>query len=238
MSKLKELLTNIDTKKQETFSINFEQRCHFIYHSLLNAGYKVALSEVEEALTQKQNLVDTSVVSSYSDVQQIICGFNDAFTYALSFPQNKTVDLSETVVKRLHHLIFSYTENPPSDEYRTFTYRDEKTGFPSPKPEDLPHVMAHLSDQFFSSLATLHPVELAAMMTKRVLDIQAFPDGNSLLSPLMTNLILHSYGYQMLLIPFSKKEEYDRTLATTRTQYDMEPFSIFIAECLLEQMGE
>lgn len=236
MSKLKEILTKIDAKKQEIFSINFEQRCHFIFHSFLNAGYTTTLFEVEETLTQKQNLVDTSVVSNYSDVQQIICGFDDAFTYALSFPQNKTVDLSETIVKRLHHLIFSYTINPPSDDYRTFSYRDEKTGFPSPKPEDLPHVMAHLSDQFFSSLTTLHPVELAAMMTKRVLDIQAFPDGNTLLAPLMTNLILRSYGYQMVFIPFSKQEEFTHTLATTRTKYDMEPFSIFIAECLLEQI--
>lgn len=236
MSKLKDILTKIDAKKQDIFSINFEQRCHFIFHSFLNAGYTTTLFEVTETITQKHNLRDTSIISKYSNVQQLICGFDDALSYTLSFAIKKPLELSEDNIKYLHHLIFSYTINPPSDDYRTFSYRDEKTGFPSPKPEDLPHVMAHLSDQFFSSLTTLHPVELAAMMTKRVLDIQAFPDGNTLLAPLMTNLILRSYGYQMVFIPFSKQEEFVHTLATTRTKYDMEPFSIFIAECLLDQI--
>lgn len=236
MSKLKEILTKIDAKKQEIFSINFEQRCHFIFHSFLNAGYTTTLFEVTETITQKHNLGDTSIISKYSNVQQLICGFDDALSYTLSFAIKKPLELSEDNIKHLHHLIFSYTINPPSDDYRTFSYRDKKTGFPSPNPEDLPHVMAHLSDQLFSSLTTLHPVELAAMMTKRVLDIQAFPDGNTLLAPLMTNLILRSYGYQMVFIPFSKQEEFAHTLATTRTKYDMEPFSIFIAECLLDQI--
>lgn len=233
MSKLKELLTKIDTQKQENFSINFEQRCHFIFRSFLHAGYTTTLLEVENTLNLKNTSNDRSTLCELSDVQQMICGFDDAISYMLNIASKKPLELSESMIKHLHHLIFSYTLTPPNDDYRTFSYRDEKTGFPSPKPEDLPHVMSHLSDQFFSSLTTLHPVELAAMMTKRVLDIQAFPDGNTLLAILMTNLILCSYGYPMISISPSKQEEFSNTLTTTRTEYDMEPFSIFVAECLL-----
>lgn len=236
MSNLKELLTTIDTKKQENVSIDFEQRCHLIHNSFLHAGYNTSFLEVQKIMTLKQSSKENFDFSSLLEIQQIILGFDEALSYMLSTAYKKPLELSEAVIKHLHHLIFSYTLNPPTDEYRTFPYRDKTTGFPSPKPEDLPHVMAHLSDQFFSSLATLHPVELAAMMTKRILDIQAFPDGNTLLAPLMTNLILCSYGYPSISIPSSKQMDFAHTLATTRTEYDMEPFSIFIADCLLEQM--
>ena len=41
-----------------------------------------------------------------------------------------------------------------------------------------PRLMAHLTDQILSSQSTLHPIELAAMAHKRLVDIHPFIDGN------------------------------------------------------------
>ena len=45
-----------------------------------------------------------------------------------------------------------------------------------PAPDEVPHLMAHLVDQLSSSRTTLHPIELAAMAHKRLVDIHPFID--------------------------------------------------------------
>ncbi|MCI9388546.1 MAG: Fic family protein [Lachnospiraceae bacterium] len=50
--------------------------------------------------------------------------------------------------------------------------------FSFPEQSMAPRLMAHLTDQILSSRSTLHPIELAAMAHKRLVDIHPFIDGN------------------------------------------------------------
>lgn len=68
--------------------------------------------------------------------------------------------------------------------------------------------MKHLADQIHSSRSTLHPIELAAMAHKRLVDIHPFVDGNGRTARLLMNLILVNVGYGVVSIPHMEKRLY------------------------------
>lgn len=94
--------------------------------------------------------------------------------------------------------------------------------------------MKHLADQIHFSQSTLHPVELAAMAHKRLVDIHPFIDGNGRTARLLMNLILVSRGYGVVSIPPVLRNDYISALSASRHLNDMEPFSKLIAECVIE----
>ncbi|MCI9417857.1 MAG: Fic family protein [Eubacterium sp.] len=49
--------------------------------------------------------------------------------------------------------------------------------------------MKHLTDQIHSSRSALHPIELAAMAHKRLVDIHPFVDGNGRTARLLMSLV-------------------------------------------------
>ena len=103
-----------------------------------------------------------------------------------------------------------------------------------PSPKDIPQLMKHLADQIHSSRSTLHPIELAAMAHKRLVDIHPFVDGNGRTARLLMNLILVNAGYGVVSIPPIWRNDYINALSASRRLNDIEPFSKLIAECVIE----
>ena len=94
--------------------------------------------------------------------------------------------------------------------------------------------MAHLTDQILSSRSTLHPIELAAMAHKRLVDIHPFIDGNGRTARFLMNLILVNTGYGVVSIPPVWRNDHINALSASRRLNDMDPFSKLIAECVIE----
>jgi len=94
--------------------------------------------------------------------------------------------------------------------------------------------MRHMVDQIHSSKTTLHPIELAAMAHKRLVDIHPFVDGNGRTARLLMNLILVNDGYGVVSFPPAWRNEYINALSASRRLNDMEPFSKLITECVIE----
>lgn len=186
-------------------------------HSLLRSYSKETLRDLYKKILQ-------SGFSSYYDTanQQI-----------LSLSVQEEVLITEQLIKELHHMLS--LEN--SDEYRS-TDLPPTNGYQHPPKEELEHIMRHLADQFRSSISTLHPIELASMMHKRILDIQPFTKGNEELAYLLMNTILLSYGYA----PFIQNEEtissYEKAIRIARTEYDMEPLSLVIGYGVLSSIKQ
>lgn len=123
----------------------------------------------------------------------------------------------------------------PESFYRTCRFCSPE-GYSCPDPEDLPHLMEHFSSQIYFSRHTLHPIELAAMACKRFLDISPFPGKNQELSLLILNYLLLRAGYPEITVPDEAKEEYHKALASSRSVFDMVPFSEFVAERVCEKL--
>lgn len=143
--------------------------------------------------------------------------------------------ITEYTIKELHRSAEADSCTAPSDSYRTAMPADGDDGYQPPQPEDVPRLTSHLADQIRSSKSSLHPIELAAMAGKRLLDIQPFDHGNEETAFLLMNLILVSAGYSPVTIGPDRREAYQQALAISRKEYNMEPFSRLIAECILDE---
>lgn len=146
----------------------------------------------------------------------------------------QTADITEDLIKNLHRSIYSGTDPLQAGQYRTYAAKDPDADFLPPSPEDLPRLMSHLENQIHSSKSALHPVELAAMAQKRLIDIHPFADGNEKTAEALGNLILSSSGYCPVTVPACREKDFLDALASSRRSSDMEPLSILHAELVIE----
>ena len=195
---------------------------------------------LEKADKQREVLLSISKEQKFFIYKQLLLSNqNEPYTLAceriLSLAKEESLSITEELLQELHSILTT-----DSNHYRLVKRIEKKSGYQSPLPEDLPHIMHHLADQYSSSKTTLHPIELSAMMYKRILDIQPFMEieANQTIAFLIMNLILLHYGYTPAIILEDQKEVHDKTLMESRIHYDMEPFCIFIANTLLRSLND
>lgn len=157
----------------------------------------------------------------------------DLLKKADSYRQQE-LNITEETIKELHRLLYRTTDATQAGQYRTIPARIPNTEYLPPEPDEIPRLMGHLADQISSSRFTLHPIELAAMALKRLLDIHPFTEGNNRTALLLMNLILVNNGYGFVSIPPDRQGEYHQALSASRQRKDMEPISKLIAECVIE----
>lgn len=190
----------------------------------LDQMHSLLLSYPKETLIELYQKVLQSGFSSCSDT---------ANQRILSLSLQEELSVTEQLIKELHHTLSLES----SDEYRSIDLVPTN-GYHHPPKEELDHIMRHLADQFRSSVSTLHPIELASMMHKRILDIQPFTKGNEEIAFLLMNTILLSYGYTPFVQNEETKSSYEKAISIARTQYDMEPLSLVIAHGVLSSMKQ
>lgn len=158
--------------------------------------------------------------------------------------RQQDITITEDIIKELHRTALADCSAMPSDSrrmgiaadsYRNGMPANTDYGYQPPQPEEVPRLTRHLTDQIQSSKSSLHPIELAAMAGKRLIDIQPFDTANEETAFRLMNLILVSAGYPPVSIGNVRWEAYQQALIVSRKEYDMEPFSRLIAECVLER---
>ena len=149
--------------------------------------------------------------------------------------RQQDIAITEETIRELHRTTAAESGATPSDSYRTDMPADADSGYQPPQPEDVPRLTGHLADQIRSSKSSLHPIELAAMAGKRLIDIQPFDRGNEETAFLLMNLILASEGYCPVTVGIERREAYRQVLSASGKEYDMEPFTRLIAGWILER---
>ncbi|MGC4019390.1 MAG: Fic family protein [Muricomes sp.] len=110
-------------------------------------------------------------------------GHGDAYDFMVELARQQDMNLTEEIVKNLHWLFYQKVDAEKAGRYRTVQAYISGTEYVPPVPEEVERFMGHLADQILSSRFTLHPIELAAMAHKRLLDIHPFTAGNSRICP-------------------------------------------------------
>ena len=83
----------------------------------------------------------------------------------------------------------------------------------------------------------LHPVEYAAMIHAKFVNIHPFIDGNGRVARLLMNLALLQAGYNITIIPPVVRADYIRALQDSNHN-NFIPFINFISEMVLESQKE
>lgn len=240
MSSLQDLLRKADSYKQkissarplaeeELKSLENYFRIGFTYSSNALEGNTLTLSETKILLEDGITVGGRPLKDCYE-----AAGHGLAFDFMMELAKQQDMNITEQIIEKLHWLFYQKVDASQAGRYRSIQVYISGTDYVPPAPEDIAHLMKHLADQIYSSKSTLHPIELAAMAHKRLVDIHPFIDGNGRTARLLMNLILVNAGYGVVSIPPVWRNDYINALSASRRKKDMEPFSKLIAECVIE----
>lgn len=240
MPTLQDLLQKADSYKQkissarplekdELKSLDDYFRIGFTYSSNALEGNTLTISETKILLEDGITVGGRPLKDCYEAV-----GHGTAYDFMLELARQPDMDITEDTIKKLHRLFYQKVDADHAGSYRTIQVYISGTEYIPPSPDDVPLLMKELVNKLNSSRSAVHPIELAAMAHKRLVDIHPFVDGNGRTARLLMNLILVNAGYGVVSIPPVLRNDYINALSASRRLDDMEPFSKLIAECVIE----
>lgn len=154
-------------------------------------------------------------------------------------------DFNERILLNIHALVLKGIQDHDAGSYRrqpVFIVQADGTRHEFP---DVYLVRKLIEDYFIfyeDNKADIHPVEMAAHLHQRLVNIHPFIDGNGRTSRLVMNLHLLKHGYPITIIDseMKKRQEYYRILSQYRgvSDGDSEPFELFVAQKVKESLCE
>lgn len=237
MQELKELIQKADSYKEKrlanTFSSEHQNKTNdllkieFIYNSNAMDENSLTLFETKQILSE-----NSLTNQSQKDCKKVL-GHSASYDFMLALSQQEELTITKESILNLHALLYGEIANQSAGTIRTTAIVPKESNLNVPSPDELDHLLNHLADQLDSSKYSLHPIELAALAHKRLLDIYPFLYGNGQVARLLMNLILIHAGYGIAIIPLEKKKDYFNALATSRKLYNPDPITKIIAECIV-----
>ncbi len=162
-------------------------------------------------------------------------GHSEAYDLLYTLVQKNTID--EHYIMELHRLFYYRIDIKNAGTYRKVgvivTGRD--TVFPAPK--ELPSLMNSFITEINSFKKEIHPVECAALVHSKFVNIHPFIDGNGRCARLLMNLFLFKNNYPITIIPPIKRGEY-LDVVYQGNNGDFKPFIHFLAELVYESQKD
>ena len=145
---------------------------------------------------------------------------------------SKEFDLSERVIRDLHHIILKSIDNPNSGVYRKANVLISGSMHRPPEYFLVEDKMRELLDWYDENKETMHPVKLAALFHFKYVYIHPFIDGNGRSARLLMNLILLRNGYPLTVIRNTDRVDYMSALEKASTTGNTDDFVEFIAQAV------
>ena len=162
-------------------------------------------------------------------------GHSDAFYELLKLAKADTI--TENNIKYLHRLFYKRINEDEAGNYRTKNVIVTGSEIDFPKPEELANKMQEFILSMSKDKCSLHPVEYAAILHAKFVNIHPFIDGNGRVARLLMNLSLLQSGYNITIIPPVVRTDYIRAIQETNKN-NFTPFVNFISEMVLESQKE
>ncbi|MGG1518214.1 Fic family protein [Paenibacillus oryzisoli] len=160
---------------------------------------------------------------------------------AISYVQDvvsRNLELSEYVIKCIHHLVLKNIDDENAGRYRSINVRISGSQHTPPHFTVLSEKMEQLIGWYTEQKDHMHPVALAAEFHFRFVYIHPFSDGNGRTARLLMNLILMKHGFPPAIVKAANEArlKYYETLEIASTGNDLEPFVKLIAVCVEESL--
>lgn len=225
--KLEKLNSARPLSKETLKSIMNDLRLKYNYHSNAIEGNTMTIFETKVVL---ENGATVSGKSLREHVE--ILNHDAAIDYLIEIVQNKE-ELSERLIKDIHSIIMRGTPNVEVNNIGKYRMDDvrivgsEKIIPPSYKLNDL---MSEFIEWYNKSKDTLNPVELAAQVHSRFVNIHPFIDGNGRTSRIIMNLELMKNGYPLTVIKVDDRKDYYASLEASGDNDNYDEFINFVAD--------
>ncbi len=141
----------------------------------------------------------------------------------------KRLTLSEHLIRSLHQLVVKKSDSEIAGTYRTGAVIITGSDHIPPDPSKVPELMHKLIKDFKKQEKELHPIELAALIHHKLVNIHPFFDGNGRTARLVMNIILMRKGYPLTIILKNDRQRYYRMLEQADKD-NMNEYTRFIAQ--------
>jgi Fic family protein len=172
----------------------------------------------------------------------------DAIHYIRDFVEEgdgRDSQFIERTLLNIHNLILKGIRDCDAGSYRrqpVFILQSDGKRYEFPDA----YLLSKLVEDYFifynENKDTIHPVEMAAHLYQRLVNIHPFIDGNGRTSRLVMNLYSLQQGYLITIIDseMDKRQEYYRILGEYRgvAEGDSKPFELFIAQKVKDALFE
>lgn len=169
------------------------------------------------------------------DIRQAEGGF--AALNFLSRAVSEKAELTESVVKRAHELVFAEAKDPSTrGAYRTSEVEITGTAF---QPTPAVYVPERMEQLILScSKSKRHPAVVAALFHLEFESIHPFVNANGRTGRLISNLILMLAGYEPVNIQAESRARYISALRSFQLEDDPFPFVSFFCSNLRNRLGK
>ena len=154
----------------------------------------------------------------------------DAWEFTKSYKNR----LNKKFICKIQYEVTKNTSCRIQGNYRDSDVRISGSEHIPPKPADVSKLLEELFAVFYSEKKTAHPIELAALLHNRFVNIHPFTDGNGRTARLLMNWILLRNKFPPVIIEASNKEQYYNAIETA-DKGDQKPFAVFLTNQLLSQ---
>ena len=144
----------------------------------------------------------------------------------------KNIDISEKVIKDLHHIILKSIDNKNAGEYRKSNVLISGSAHRPPEHFLVEENMKELVFWYKENKDKVHPVKLAAEFNFKFVYIHPFIDGNGRTARLLMNLILMRKGYPITVIKTENREEYMKALERASVLNEIDDFFEIVAKAV------
>jgi len=141
------------------------------------------------------------------------------------------LEITEADILALHRLFYHRIDEENAGKYRTARIIVTGTDFAFPPPSRIKTLMRQLVAEIPALRATRHPVEFAALLHARLVNIHPFADGNGRTARLLMNLALLQSGYPITIIPPVIRADYLEAVKAGNRE-DFVPF-INLLSCMV-----
>lgn len=156
----------------------------------------------------------------------------NALTYLYELVEhNAQQTISEMLIRTIHQLVVRETEQETAGAYRTGNVLITGANHTPPDVSAVPGAMQDLIEWTRLKQKKLHPVELAAIVHHKLVNIHPFFDGNGRTARVVMNLLLLGEGYPLAIVLKNDRKKYYQSLAKADAG-DIRPFVRFIAQAV------
>jgi fido (protein-threonine AMPylation protein)/DNA-binding XRE family transcriptional regulator len=234
------LLKEIDVEKNKLIKLRYLDSYRIA--QALELEYTFESNRIEgNTLTLKETdlVINEGITISGKSMREHLEAINhqDAVLF-LKDLVDKNIELKERDLLQLHNLVLRGIDAENAGKYRTVQVMIKGSQHMPPPPFLVAKQMEDIFLWYQLNKNKLHPVVLAAEMSKKIVTIHPFIDGNGRTSRLWMNLILLKHGYVIANIKgdHSNRLCYYDALEMTRVDVKKNTFIEFIAKVELEAL--
>jgi Fic family protein len=204
-------------KLQETFRVDLT------YNSNAIEGNSLSLSETKLVLEEGVTVGGKSMREHLE-----VTNHSRAIDFVESLVSKSSME--EIDVLNLHALILDRIDPENAGFYRRGAVRISGTTYMPPSPTKVPALM----QEVYSLLKTKggEPIETAARIHQKFVDVHPFIDGNGRTARLLVNLYLMRNGYPPVIILRAERKKYINMTAKSRAENDITPFLNFLGKAV------